>query len=52
MEGYLLQQTNKQTKQQHMSLLQQYCTSLKMPLPAVHFGRWNPMGAANHPGML
>jgi hypothetical protein len=43
---------NKQTKKQQMSLLQQYCTSLKMPLPVVHFDRWNPMGAANHPGML
>jgi hypothetical protein len=39
-------------KKQQMSLLQQYCTSLKMPLPTVHFDRCNPMGAANHPTML
>jgi hypothetical protein len=35
-----------------MSLLQQYCTRLKMTLPAVHFDCWNQMGAANHQGML
>jgi hypothetical protein len=43
---------NKRKRKKQMGLLQQYCTRLKMTLPAVHFDRWNLKGAANHPEML